>query len=140
MIRVVLDTNIIISAVLTKGNAKAIFDLAVNHQVAWFVSEPILTEYRTVLAYPRLRIAEANIRKTMWAAKKHGQMVAPDFNIQQATDEADNRFLECALEAKANFLVTGNLRHFPASWKYTKVVSPAAFLLHWQIQQPLSLD
>ena len=139
MIRIVLDTNIIVSSVLTKGGGpKAIFDLTANHQVAWFVSEPILAEYGKVLAYPRLRIAPADIRRTMQATKKYAQLVAPNFTLQAATDESDNRFLECAQVAKAHFLVTGNLRHYPAIWKYTKVVSPSEFLLHWQMQQPLS--
>lgn len=140
MIRVVLDTNIIVSAVLTKGSPKAIFDLALSRQIAWFVSEPILAEYQMVLAYPRLKISQANIRKTMWAVKKYAQIIDPSFKVEAATDEADNRFLECAQSARANFLVTGNLRHYPASWKYTKVVSPAEFLFHWQIQQPLGLN
>ncbi len=140
MIRVVLDTNVIVSAALTKGSPRAIFDLAVNGHLAWFVSESILAEYREVLHYPRLKLGTAAIRKTMWAVKKYGRIVVPKFEVTEASDENDNRFLECAQEAKANFLVTGNLRHYPASWKYTKVVSPTEFLHQWQIQQPLSLE
>lgn len=140
MIKVVLDTNVIVSSILTKGSPKAIFDLAVNDRIAWFVSDPILAEYRRVLEYPRLKIIPASIRKTLWAAKKHGHLVSPNFVVDRAGEAPDNRFLECAQEARANFLVTGNLKHFPSTWKYTKIVSPAEFLLHWQIQQPLSLD
>lgn len=140
MIKVVLDTNVIVSSILTRGSPKAIFDLAVNRRIAWFVSEPIMAEYRRVLEYPRLKIKQADIRKTLWAVKKHGHLVSPNFIVDRAGEEPDNRFLECAQEAKANFLVTGNLKHFPSAWKYTKVVSPAVFLLHWQIQQPLGLE
>ncbi len=45
-----------------------------------------------------------------------------------ATDEPDNRFLECALVARADYLVTGNLRHFPApEFEGIQIVSPAVF-------------
>jgi uncharacterized protein len=45
-----------------------------------------------------------------------------------ALDEADNRFLECALEARAAFLVTGNLRHFPVpTFEDIQIVEPARF-------------
>ena len=136
MIRIVLDTNVVVSSVLASGSSRAIFDLAVNDRFAWFVSEPILTEYERVLAYARLMITPANIRRTMSAIRKHARQVSPSFKVTKASDEFDNRFLECAQHSKAHYLVTGNLKHFPVSWKYTKVIPPADFLLLWQIQQP----
>ena len=42
--------------------------------------------------------------------------------------EPDNRFLECAEAAQADFLVTGNKRHFPKQWKATKVVNARELL------------
>jgi predicted nucleic acid-binding protein len=49
-------------------------------------------------------------------------------HLTVATDEADNRFLECALEASAAFLVTGNLRHFPvATFEDIHILEPARF-------------
>ena len=43
--------------------------------------------------------------------------------LEAAIYEADNRFLECAEESQADFLVTGNIRHFPKRWKGTQVVT-----------------
>jgi putative PIN family toxin of toxin-antitoxin system len=139
MIRVVLDTNVVVSAVLSvDGPSKVIFDMAVNERFAWFVTEPILAEYQKVLAYPRLKISSANARRTMVAVKTYARLVESPHRVTDSADEADNRFLECAETAKANYLVTGNLKHFPRARKYTKVVSPADFLLHWQVEQPLN--
>jgi predicted nucleic acid-binding protein len=50
-------------------------------------------------------------------------LVSPTTTVTAATDPDDNMFLECAEEAEANYLVTGNKKHFPAKWKQTKVVS-----------------
>ena len=45
-------------------------------------------------------------------------------------DPEDNRFLECAGEAKADFLITGNTKHFPSEkFQKTRIVSPAEFLI-----------
>ena len=56
MIRVVLDTNVVVSSILASGPPSEILNLAFNDRFAWYVSEPILDEYRAVLAYPRLQL------------------------------------------------------------------------------------
>lgn len=50
-------------------------------------------------------------------------MIVPAITLAVSPDERDNRFLECAESAGADFLVTGNRRHFPAVWKTTRIVS-----------------
>jgi predicted nucleic acid-binding protein len=50
-------------------------------------------------------------------------MIAPATTFAVSPDETDNRFLECAEAAGADFLVTGNRRHFPNVWKTTRIVS-----------------
>ena len=136
MIRVVIDTNILVSSLLASGSPKAVLNLAYNQVFAWCVSDAVLKEYETVLAYPRLNIDQSDRRRTMTEIRKISQIVRPTIELEEASDETDNRFLECAQAAKANYLVTGNLRHFPKVWKYTKVVSPKDFLRLWQFQKP----
>jgi predicted nucleic acid-binding protein len=53
--------------------------------------------------------------------------VTPDRKIEVSPDD-DNRFLECAEAAEADFLVTGNRRHFPELFGKTRVVAPREFL------------
>ena len=137
MIRVVIDTNVLVSSVLASGTPKAVLNLAFNRKFAWYVSEAILTEYETVLAYPRLKLDSAEVKRMMAATRNEARMVSPGIVLTEAIDETDNRFLECAQVSKANYLVTGNLRHFPKVWKYTKIVPPKEFLRLWQFQKPL---
>jgi predicted nucleic acid-binding protein len=55
-------------------------------------------------------------------------MVRPTQRVSAASDEPDNRFLECAQKARAEYLVTGNKRHFPRSaFEGTAIVNPAEF-------------
>jgi hypothetical protein len=59
----------------------------------------------------------------MAAIRKVAQVVEPTRTVSVSPDESGNRFLECAEAANADWLVTGNTRHFPQSHKATKVVT-----------------
>jgi len=91
-----------------------------------------------VFAYPRLQIDLHDARRAMTAIRKNARLVKPKIILREASDEDDNRFLECAQASKAHYLVTGNIRHFPHRWKYTKIVQPKEFLMRWQAQEHLS--
>jgi predicted nucleic acid-binding protein len=54
-------------------------------------------------------------------------LVVPTHTVSASSDEADNRFLECAEVARADYLVTGNKKHFPHRWKTTEVVNAREF-------------
>jgi predicted nucleic acid-binding protein len=54
--------------------------------------------------------------------------VKPTETIKACSDPDDDIFLECAYAALADYLVTGNLKHFPPSWASTLVVTPRSFL------------
>jgi len=129
MIRVVLDTNVLVSAAIKEAGAEAAaLDLITEGQFALCVSEPILAEYDRVLARPKLRLSPDRVRHLIAMVRTESILVQPGFALSISTDEADNRFLECAEAARADFLVTGNRRHFPRSWKTTSVVSAPQFL------------
>ena len=54
--------------------------------------------------------------------------VVPHETLSAAADEDDNRFLECAVAAGAAYLITGNLKHYPAVWGSTRIVNARGFL------------
>ena len=64
----------------------------------------------------------------MQIIRRAAHVVMPKYRIQAAADPDYNIFLECADAARADYLVTGNLRHFPKFWKYTKVVTARDFI------------
>ena len=92
------------------------------------MSEPILKEYEQVFLYPRLKFAPKEIARFLARLRAVSILAAPTHTLAASPDEPDNRFLECAEAAGANFLVTGNKRHFPKSWKTTQVVKARELL------------
>jgi putative PIN family toxin of toxin-antitoxin system len=102
--------------------------LALNRKIQLYFSEPILTEYEKVLLYPRLKFHPHQVHEFLALIRRTGILVKPTRTVTESTDDADNRFLECAETASANFLVTGNKRHFPKHWKNTQVVNARELL------------
>jgi predicted nucleic acid-binding protein len=60
--------------------------------------------------------------------RRSSVLVMPTRKVSASPDDSDNRFLECAEAARADFLVTGNTKHFPKRWKRTEVVNAREFL------------
>ena len=121
---VVLDTNVLVSANLNGEGLEAfVVSLALSRIVPYFVSGPILREYERVLRYPRLQFQPGDVTRFLGLVKKTSILVAPTHTVTACHHEPDNRFLECAEAAGADFMITGNKRHFPARWKSTRIVN-----------------
>jgi len=121
---VVLDTNVIVSAHLNPiGLERFVLDLAVNGKLALYYSEAIFAEYEGVLSRAKFRIASDKLTESLALIRSAGKRVVPKINLHIAADPDDDIFLECAEEASAQYLVTGNKRHFPAMWKSTRIVN-----------------
>ena len=128
-LRLVIDTNVVVSAVLKPdGLQRTVFLLATTKPARWYVSGPIMEEYATVLARPELKIRKSLRLRFIQLIKNHTYSVAPSRLPQLTTDPDDNIFLECADAARADYLVTGNRRHFPRFWKKTKIIDSREFL------------
>jgi len=128
-LRLVLDTNIIVSAALkTDGLQRTVLLLAMMHPARLYVSAPILSEYRIVLSRPGLKIPKGRRRQFLQWIENSSRLVSPSRQIRVTSDPDDNIFLECADEARADYLVTGNQRHFPRFWKQTKIVTSREFM------------
>jgi putative PIN family toxin of toxin-antitoxin system len=129
VIRVVLDTNIIVSALLQPvGPPAQIFLLAIGSSVQFCISGKVYAEYAEVVRRPRLRINENTIAATLRTMREKGYWVKPTATVRACSDSDDDIFLECAQAGKANYLVTGNTKHFPISWLNTQIVTPRSFL------------
>jgi putative PIN family toxin of toxin-antitoxin system len=134
-IRVVLDTNVVVSAHLnSEGYERSVLDLALSGKLRLFVSEAILREYESVLRRPKFRLKPLSVSRSLRLLRAAARVVAPYGQISVARDPGDNRFLECAEAAKADYLVTGNKRHFPKQWRQTLIVN-ARDLLEWTIPE-----
>jgi putative PIN family toxin of toxin-antitoxin system len=135
MIRVVLDANVYVSAVLKpSSNPGQIVDLVRRNAVHLIVSPDILAEVKAVLLYPRLRKLHRRSPKWLRAyvleLSDLAEMIPGDVEVNAIKDDpSDNIYLACAVEGKADLIVSGD-RHLKdlKSFRQIPIVDPAKFL------------
>ena len=128
-LRLVIDTNVLVSAALKpEGLQRTALVLAVTKPARFYVSRPILEEYADVLSRPELDIRKGIRQQLLQLVRNHSYIVRPSRRLEVAGDPDDNMFLECADTARADYLITGNQRHFPRFWKKTKIITTREFI------------
>jgi putative PIN family toxin of toxin-antitoxin system len=128
-LRLVVDTNVLVSAALKPESLQStVFLIAISKPARLYVSQPILTEYADVLARRELKIRKGARQQLLQLIRNRSTVVVPRCSLEVTSDPDDNRFIECADAARADYLITGNLKHFPRFWKGTKVISPREFI------------
>ncbi len=128
-LRLVIDTNIVVSAALKPdGLQRTVLLLALSKPVRLYVSKAIMDEYREVLGRRKMNIAKGHRQQLLQLIENRFHAVTPSRPLQVTTDPDDNKFLECADAARADYLITGNQKHFPRFWKKTKVITSHEFI------------
>ena len=128
--RVVLDTNVVVSGLLKPaGNERRVLRLVLaGRGITILISSPIITEYEAVLSRPRFKLQPSEITQTLQALRAAADWIEPNVTVTIVKDESDNRFLECAVAGQADYIVTGNVRHFPTQYKGIKIVQARRLL------------
>jgi putative PIN family toxin of toxin-antitoxin system len=130
VIRAVIDTNVLVSAMISPAGNEALVVLAINQRlVVPCFSREILKEYSDVLLRPRFAFLVDEVDALLDMLRRCGADVEPVPIAPTSPDPDDDKFIACALAGNADFLVTGNKRHFPeAGASGTKVVNAAELL------------
>lgn len=109
MLRVVCDTSTLVSALLYRGNERKLLDLATEGRVLLFSSEPILSELEEVLSRSRFDLSLSKQSALVHSLRKVSTLVVPRRRIRFVeADPDDDKLLECAAEAHADYLVSGD--------------------------------
>jgi putative PIN family toxin of toxin-antitoxin system len=129
-IGVVIDTNVLISAMLkSSGPPALVFELVAFRAIEMFVSEAILAEYREVPGRPKSSDLDVkNVSRLLALIEAEGTLVTPTKKLAISAHDSDNRFYECADAAGASYLVTGNRRYFPTPYKSTTIITSRQLL------------
>jgi len=130
---VVLDTNVLAAGLLTPhGAAGRVIDLLLNRDLTPCFDDRIIAEYRDVRLRPKFGFAPDQIDAVLDYITSEGlHVIAAPIRVTLA-DPDDSAFLEVALAAQAECLITGNLRHFPAKSRHgVRVVGPREFIDQW---------
>jgi uncharacterized protein len=129
LLRLVVDTNVVVSAAIEPdGLQRTVLLLAITKPARLYFSTAVLTEYRMALSRREFQIRKGLRQQLLDLIRKRGRLSNPMRTVQAANDPEDNIFLECADASRADYLVTGNVRHFPRFWKNTKVIPSREFL------------
>ena len=130
--KLVVDTNVFISSILGRSYPhRIVFDLVFANRVLLFVSKDILTEYQGVLS--RLKFQQkvgfkAASEELLESIRETSITIVLGFSLNLLQDESDNKFLELALSCQADFLITGNSKHFPmGKFENTEIISPEKY-------------
>jgi len=123
MLRVVLDTNTVVSGIITiSGVSAEVIDLLVEQRRFQAVfSDEILREYEGVLRRPRFRLHAKVVTSLLSFFETYGLKVAPQNLVQViAADPSDNKFLAAAKEAGADCIVSGD-KHLLSLGKFEDI-------------------
>jgi putative PIN family toxin of toxin-antitoxin system len=126
---IVLDTNVIVSALLNPfRKPAAVLSLVLEEKVEICFDSRIMAEYREVLARPCFGFNQSEVTTVVSHLVAIGKCITALPNAMRFKDADDIPFAEVALSASADFLVTGNAGHFPALIGSTATVTPEKFL------------
>lgn len=135
MLRIVLDTNVIVSAIISPyGAPRQIFEAWRQHRFDLLISEAIIAEVARVLRYPRLqenfRLVEADIQIVLDSLLNDAYLLEDLYEVRRSRDPDDNVFLACALEGKADYLVSGDAHLLEIKYYYgTQIINPHQMLV-----------
>jgi putative PIN family toxin of toxin-antitoxin system len=129
VIRAVIDTNVLISGLLSPAGNEALIVLAIHQGlIRPCFSEAMMQEYAAVLARPKFGFEPDEIAAVLAMLRDNGELVEPRTSTRTLPDPDDAKFADCAETAQAEYIVTGNKRHFPPQACTVRVVSAGELL------------
>jgi putative PIN family toxin of toxin-antitoxin system len=130
---VVLDTNILVSALLSPfGPPARVLDMLLGGDIQAAYDDRLLAEYREVLARPKFSFAPDDMAALLAYLEADGEHVTARSLPHALPDADDLPFLEVATQAGA-VLITGNVAHYPPAVRgAVQVYAPAEFIRAWQ--------
>jgi len=125
MLRVVIDTNVLVSALWTPArNASTIINLILTDKIVPCFDQQILNEYQVVLSRPRLAFPAGQVNELLSEITNRGLSVIILPSSIRLPDESDRKFFDTAKYCEA-YLITGNIKHYS---KDPMILTPARFL------------
>ncbi|MHB1664862.1 MAG: putative toxin-antitoxin system toxin component, PIN family [bacterium] len=133
--RVVIDTNVILSALLFKGKLSKIVELWEKELTIPLISKETFNELKRVLKYPKFSLTKDEINSII------EEYILPYFEAVDITtsvkgvcrDSEDDKFLSCAVSAKADYIISGDMDLCDLKqYRFVKIIKPAEFISMFQ--------
>lgn len=137
MLKIVLDTNIVVSALIGDSHpAEILRDIVFENKVVVAISQEVCEEYFAVINREKFRRYEnfvVNVQIVLQRLVDLAVNYSPIEKFHTLRDQSDNKFLDLAAAAEADYLITGNIKDFKISdIGKLKIVSPKEFSASWQ--------
>lgn len=128
--KVVLDTNVIVSGMLSPyGPSGEVVRMVASGDIILCYDARIITEYQNVLSRPKFSFDKIHVNYLIDQIEAGGEVVGSKPLAKRLPDPDDEPFLEVAIAGTASYLVTQNLKHYPAKKQgVVQILSPAEFL------------
>jgi len=108
-IRAVADTNILVSAIFWEGNESKVIHLVEEGKLRLYISPKLLKELKDVLSYEKFGLDKKEIEESIEYILTFTEVILPKRRVNLIQeDPPDNRVLECALQCRANYIISGN--------------------------------
>lgn len=130
MIKAVLDTNVVISAIIFGGKPRKVLNLAIEGKISLFFSEPMFEEIREILGGRKFRFTAPQLLAVERELEAISDTVYPDKNIKIVKDDPDDDvFIECAIATDADYIVSGDKHLLDLkSYGKIKIINAAEFI------------
>jgi len=129
-VRVILDTNVLVSALIFTGISSELVPLWQRSAITVLLSRGILEEYLRVLSYPKFHLSEAEIKALIEEELlPYVEVVNPRRRLRVVErDPSDDKFLECAVTGKAQVIISGDKDLLSLGrYRQIRIQSPAQF-------------
>ena len=132
--RIVLDTNVLISALLFGGKPRRVLDLVISGSADCTLSTVILDELKDVLQRPKFGFPADVCFHIIEELHGACDIISPSVSVEVIrSDPDDDRILECAKEAQADFIVSGDPHLLDlGTFEKTRILSPADYLKEFE--------
>jgi len=130
-VRVVLDTNAVVSALLFSGISSELVSLWQKDLITLLLSRAILDEYLRVFSYPKFELTEEEIKELIQEEiLPYAEVVKPKRRLRVVQrDPSDDKFIECAVAGKARVIISGDKDLLSLGrYRQIRILSPAKFL------------
>ena len=136
MLKAIIDTNVLVSSLIQRSYPFLIVQFLINSRKSKIcLSTNVLEEYKDVLSrekFIKYSLFILNAKDLLFDLEEKGEKYYPTVMLDLLEDKSDNKFLELAETCQADYLITGNTKHFPMKeYKKTKIVSPKEF---WELE------
>jgi putative PIN family toxin of toxin-antitoxin system len=130
-VRVVIDTNVLISGLFWTGTPKQILNKARHGQIIFVTSESLLEELERILTRDDkpFKLSNTEVSRVISSLREWAEVVQTDTRVSVCRDEGDNKVLECAIDGKAQQVITGDQHLLELqSFQGIRILSAADFL------------